>query len=536
MAYDIVIVGGRVINGAGTPWTRADIAIKDGVIVELGYLKHPQADIIIKAEDLFVCPGFIDIHNHSDLALLIDPIADSMIRQGVTTLTVGNCGLSVAPVKREFIELFKKHVESFAPAPVEWKWESFDEYLRALEGKGVGVNVVPFVGHGTIRAMVLGFEPKEPSENELNQMKLLVEESMKAGAFGLTTGLIYLPGMYAKTSEIIELAKIVAKYGRIYASHIRSESFALIEAVAEAIEIGAKANIPVEISHHKASGVENWGKVKTTLKMMEDARINNIEVTCDVYPYTAGMTSLTALLPPWTQAGGVEAIIEKLQNPSIRAKVTEELKSGVKGKEDLLREAGWDRIVIAYSKVHKEFEGKSLSEIAKIWNKSEFDTLYDLIIDDEGATMIVLHLMSEEDVKYVISHRLSMIATDGWAVSPKGPMSAGKPHPRFYGTFPRIIAKYVREEKLLSLEEAVRKMTWMPAQKLGLWNRGLIAKGMIADIVIFDFNKIRDKATFENPHQYPEGIPYVIVNGEVVIDNGEHTRKLAGKVLRKMTI
>ncbi|RLE50832.1 MAG: aminoacylase, partial [Candidatus Methanomethylicota archaeon] len=279
MAYDIVIVGGRVINGAGTPWTRADIAIKDGVIVELGYLKHPQADIIIKAEDLFVCPGFIDIHNHSDLALLIDPIADSMIRQGVTTLTVGNCGLSVAPVKREFIELFKKHVESFAPAPVEWKWESFDEYLRALEGKGVGVNVVPFVGHGTIRAMVLGFEPKEPSENELNQMKLLVEESMKAGAFGLTTGLIYLPGMYAKTSEIIELAKVVAKYGGIYASHIRSESFVLIEAVAEAIEIGAKANIPVEISHHKASGVENWGKVKTTLKMMEDARINNIEIT-----------------------------------------------------------------------------------------------------------------------------------------------------------------------------------------------------------------------------------------------------------------
>jgi len=533
VSFDVVILGGRVINGAGAPWVRADIAVEDGVIVEIGYLKHPQADVVIKADGLFVSPGFIDIHNHSDLALLIDPIADSMIRQGVTTIAIGNCGLSVAPIRREIIERFKKHVEAFAPAQVEWRWESFDDYLRVLEERGVGVNVVPLVGHGTIRANVLGFEPKEPSESELNEMKSLVEESMRAGAFGLTTGLIYLPGMYAGTDEIIELAKVAAKYGGIYASHIRSESFALIEAVSEAIEIGEKASIPVEISHHKASGVENWGKVKTTLKLMEDARLRGVDVTCDVYPYTAGMTSLSALLPPWAQAGGVEEIIDRLKQSSIRAKIVGEMRSGVKGKEDLLRGAGWDGIVVAYSKRHKEFEGKSLSEVAEIWGKDVFDAFFDLIVEDEGATMIVLHLMSEDDVRYVISHRLSMIATDGWAVSPRGPMSAGKPHPRFYGTYPRVLAKYVRREKLLSLEEAVKKMSWMPAQKLGLWNRGLIAKGMVADIVVFDFNSIEDKATFEDPHRYPDGIKYVLVNGELVIDDGKHTGKLAGRVLRR---
>ncbi|RLE50966.1 MAG: hypothetical protein DRJ20_02800 [Candidatus Methanomethylicota archaeon] len=266
---------------------------------------------------------------------------------------------------------------------------------------------------------------------------------------------------------------------------------------------------------------------------MEEARFKGVEVTCDVYPYAAGMTGITALLPPWVQVGGVEGILEKLQNPATRAKIAEEMGSGIKAKEDMLRESGWDRIFVVYSKNHKEFEGKSLAEIAEMWGKDRFNALFDLIVEDEGASMIVIHSMCESDVKYVISHRLSMIGSDGWAVSPKGPMSAGKPHPRFYGTFPRVIAKYVREEGVLSLESAIMKMTWMPSQKLGLLDRGLIARGMAADVVIFDFTSIRDKATFENPHQYPEGIEYVIVNGQLVIDKGEHTGKLAGRVFRK---
>jgi N-acyl-D-amino-acid deacylase len=350
----------------------------------------------------------------------------------------------------------------------------------------------------------------------------------------MSSGLIYPPGAYSKTWELIELSKIVAKYGGIYCSHIRGEGATLIEAIKEAIEIGEKANIPVHISHHKASGKNQWGKTKETLALIENARKNGLDITFDQYPYEAGMTSLSTLLPYWVQEGGLDKMLDRLKSKEIREKIVKEVEEDIV-QHNLIKECGWENIYISYvkSKENKYIEGKNLKQISKIREESEFDTLFNILIEEEGQATMIIFSMSEEDIKRLMKHNLQMFGTDSWAID-LNKIGDSKLHPRFYGTYPKVFRKYVKEEKLLSLEEAIRKMTSFPAQRFFLMDRGIIKEGMWADIVIFNLENIKDKATYENPHQYPEGIEYVLINGEIVIEKGEYTGAMPGKVLKPL--
>ncbi|MDK2870649.1 MAG: N-acyl-D-amino-acid deacylase, partial [Pyrococcus sp.] len=500
--------------------------IKDGKIVKVGKIKE-RGEIEINAKNLIATPGFIDIHNHSDVAILANPSALNYIMQGVTTIVTGNCGLSAAPLSEdseEVIDIILSHYKG----EVKVTWKSFKEYVKTLDKTKKAINIAPLVGHNTVRAYVLGIGDNKPTSNDLNEMKELVRKAMEAGAFGMSTGLIYDPGVFANTEEIIELAKVVSEYGGIYASHIRNESDLLIEATLEAIKVGKEANVRVEISHHKASGRRNWGLVKTTLALMEYYRRFGVEVTCDVYPYTFASTGLFYLFPPWTRERGLNEFLELLQKEEVRKRLRTELARPSTTWENILLDAGFEETIIAYSEKFKEYEGDSLLEVSQTMNKDPYEIMFDLIQEDPEISVIVGG-MSEEDVKFVISHRLSMIGSDG-SIQKFG---KGHPHPRSYGTFPRVIAKYVREEKILPLEVAIKKMTYMPAWKLGLKDRGLIKEGFVADIVLFDFWTVKDTSTFTNPHAYSEGIKYVMVNGEFVVKDGICTGNTPGIALKR---
>jgi len=531
--FDIVIRNGRIVDGSGNPWFIADIGIKNGKIEKISRLKLKDADRVIDAEKCIVSPGFIDMHSHSDFSPLINPYMESKVRQGVTTEVVGNCGFSAAPLNDFLKEEILKTTPMLREARVNLDWFSMEEYRERVEKNGVSLNIAPLVGHGNIRGLVLQYEKRKPTEEEMEKMKQILAQAMKEGAFGMSTGLIYPPSCYADTQEIVELCKVVAEFGGLYASHIRGEQDQLLDAVKEAIEIGEKAGVPVEISHHKAAGRKNWGKVRESLRVIENARLKGVEVTCDVYPYTAGSFGLASLLPPYAHEGGVEKLVERLKNFEFRQKLREDMEKGVEDWHSMFEILGWENIVIAYCKGHPEYEGRNISEIAESENLDPFDFVFDLIVEEYASASVILFSMSEDDVRKVLESPFSMVGSDSSARATYGVLSSGKPHPRAYGTFPRVLGKYVREEKVLTLQNAIRKMTSFPAQKLGLKDRGLIKEGMWADITIFDPNKIVDKATFANPHQYPEGIEYVIVNGKIVVEKGEHTKELPGKVLRR---
>jgi len=530
--FDVLIKSGFIIDGTGNPWFKADVGIEAGKIKRIGKLSGERANRIIDAHNLAVSPGFIDIHNHGDYSILKFPTADNLIMQGVTTAVVGNCGTSPAPVSIVSLDLLKESMGY--RFELDWDWRSFGEFLRRIEQNGTAINIAPLVGHGSIRAAVMGMEDREPTNKELQEMKQLLAQSLKDGAFGMSTGLIYPPGVYAKTPELIELAKVVAEYGGIYASHVRGEADTLVEAVEEAIKIAEEAGLPVELSHHKAMGRKNWGKVSETLDLMEKARERGVEVTCDVYPYTAGSTNLTALLPPWVLVGGAKEMVKRLKDPETREHIREDMEKGRSSWDsvwcNIPKEIGWENIVISLSTKNKDLENRNLAEIAQSRNEDPYETLFNLLIEEAGQTETILFQMSEEDVSTVVLHRLSMICSDGFIQNIN---SAGKPHPRTYGAFARIFAQYVRKGAL-TLEEAVRKMTSMPACKVGLLDRGLIREGMWADIVIFDPQKIIDRATYADPQQYPLGVNYVLVNGKVVVEEGKHSGTLPGKVLRKV--
>ncbi len=531
--FDVIIRNGHVVDGAGNPWYKADVGISEERIAQIGRLDGEKATRIIDARRLIVSPGFVDMHSHSDLHLLINPKAESKIRQGITTEVIGNCGGSAAPLN----DLLKNEMKKTAPlieeAKLELDWATMREYLNRLDKQGVALNVAPLVGHENIRVLVIGLDDRAPTEAELKKMKKALSQAMREGAFGMSTGLIYPPGCYAKTDELIELSKVVAKYGGIYTSHIRGEGDKLAKSVKEAIKIGEKAGLPVEISHHKAGGKENWGKVKQTLRMMEKARAEGVDVTCDVYPYTAGSFGLSATLPPWAYDGGLPKLLERLKDTEVRKRLRKEMRTGTSNWSSPLKASGWRSTLIARSRLHKEYEGKTIEEIAKAKKVDPFEFVFDLLIEENASVSVVRFAMCEEDVRTVLKHPDSMIGTDASAIAPYGVLGKGKPHPRAYGTFPKVLGKYVREEKLLRLEEVVRKMTSLPAQKLGLKDRGLIAEGMKADITVFNLERAVDKSTYNDPHQYPEGIEYVLVNGKVVIEKREHAGILAGKALRR---
>jgi len=525
---DIIIKNGYIVDGSGNPWFKKDIGIKDKIIEKIGNLNSVKAKLVINARGLIVSPGFIDVHSHSDLWLLMkDNLAKSKVMQGVTTEIVGNCGYSVAPVEEENKDLLKEYITPLMGIEnIEIEWTTIKDYLLSLKNRGIGINVASLVGQGTIRIAVMGFDNRKPNGKELEKMRMLAAQAMRDGALGISTGLIYPPGSYADIRELISICQIISQYGGIYASHIRSEGETLVEAVKEAIKIGEEANLPVEISHHKANNKSSWGKVKETLKIMDEARKRGIDVTCDQYPYTEGCGLLTQVLPPWIQEGGVKKLITRLKNQEIRKRLKKEFKEDIPGWDNYVKVMGWDKIMITSvsSLKNKYCEGKTVKEISQEQKKDPLDFVFDLLIEEECKVMMINFIMCEEDVCTVMKYPGTMIGTDGVHIE------KGRAHPRLYGTFPRILGKYVREEKILRLEEAVRKMTSLPAQRLGLKYRGLIKEGMCADITIFDPDRIIDKATYMHS-EYPEGIKYVIINGKLVVEEGIHNRILAGRVL-----
>jgi len=523
LVYDIIIRNGVVVDGSGSPPFREDIGVQGDTIVKIGDLGGARAEKTIDARGLYVSPGFIDIHNHSDISVLAVPSADNYILQGVTTIVTGNCGSSPAPITDENKEMTRWYTEKYPEVSIDWR--SYSEYLERLDKLGKKVNIAPLVGFGSVRSAVLGFEDIKPTEAQLREMKEIVEEAMKAGAFGLSTGLIYIPQNYAEKREIVELCRVVSRFGGIYTTHMRNEGIKLLDSIIEAVEIGIESGCPVEISHLKAVGKPAWGLVRKALDLIEYYVSLGYDVSADVYPYTATSTTLSVVLPRWVREGGYGAMVEKLRDPATIEKIHREV-------EETWRYTGrvieWGEVVIAYSPSHRDVEGKSIAEISREWKENPIDVVVKLLVDDDGLTSAVFHTLREEDVIEAIKSPYTAIGSDG-SVQKYGD---GKPHPRSYGTFPRVLSRYVRELKVLSLSEAVRKMTSLPARKLRLWDRGLLRPGMKADIVVFNYYSVRDTATFDNPHSYPSGVEYVVVNGELAVEEGELTRNMSGRLLR----
>jgi len=529
--YDILIKNGRIVDGFNVPSFRGDIGIKDDRIIAIGNLgRGSEQTKVIDARGKVICPGFIDIHSHSDFTIMVNPKAESKVRQGVTTEVCGNCGFSAAPQYQQLKDRIKKICQEFE---INYEWNSLKEYLKILEEIGIGVNFVPLIGQGNIRASIVGYTDRRPTIKEVAKMKKLIAKCMEEGAYGLSTGLIYPPGCFTKTDELIEMCKVIAEFGGIYVTHLRNEGDKLLEAVKEAIDIGGMANVQkVHISHLKTGGKANWDKLDTVFEEIEKTIDLGLSITCDRYPYTATSTDLDILLPAWVYEGGIEKELERLKDETTRNKISQQI---LEAHYDF---TFWESIMISSVKTqaNKWMEGKRISEIVaakKIINPC--DLICSLLIEEEGKVEANFFNMSEDNLKKILKKPYVMIASDASARANYGILSTHRPHPRAFGTFPCILAKYVREEKVLTIEEAIYKMTYGPAQLLGIKNRGRLKEGNFADIVVFNPEKIKDLATYESPLLYPTGIEYVIINGKIVIEKGNHTDVLAGKVLRKVS-
>ncbi|MFH0733382.1 MAG: D-aminoacylase [bacterium] len=525
--FDTIIKNGTIINGTGKTLFKGDVGIIGDKITAIGNLADSSADLIIDATGKMVSPGFIDIHTHTDIELLVNPSGDSKIRQGVTTEISGNCGSSPFPYSEEDAESSSKHLKE--KYGVEAYWESIDGFYKALETKRISLNYGSFTGHGDLRAFVMGRNDIPPTTEQLERMKQVLGESIENGSFGISTGLEYAPGSYAKTDELIELAKVAAKYGALYNTHTRNEDDTLEEAVEEALTICKNSGVSLEIAHLKACNPANWHKIDNVLHMIEKAKADGLPVTADRYPYIAYGTGLSTFLPLWSRQGENKEIIARLNDNSLLPKIKEY--SDSRGK----RIGGWQNVVISDvgKAENKEYEGKNIIECAELKGIDPLDFVINLLIDEKLSVGMVGFAMNEDNLKKVLSHPMVMIGSDGNATTPLGKLGEGKPHPRFYGTFPRVLGKYCRDEKLFNWETAILKMTSMPAEKLGLKNRGLLRENYFADIVVFDPNTVNDKATFVEPKQYAVGIDYVFVNGKLTIENGRHTGKYDGRILRK---
>lgn len=523
--FDLIIRNGTIVDGISDKSLKADLGIIGEHIEAMGNLKEEQAKSVIDAKGKVVSPGFIDIHSHTDFELLINPKAESKIRQGVTTELSGNCGGSAFPRKRRVSRLEKTFKEK---ANLGINWTDLEGYHSALEKRGIAVNYATLVGYGTIREYVLGDERRGPDSKEMSTMKGLISEAMQQGAFGLSTGLEYAPDCFSSSSELIELCRTVSKYGGFYATHMRSEDTGLMEAVAEAIFIADSGGLPLQISHLKAAGRDNYYKIPLVMDLLERAKERGLEVTADRYPYLAYSTTLSIMFPPWALDGGRKQFVIRLKDKDLRQKMKEETLIKVRGNNS------WESMLISSvrNKQNHHLVGKYIQEAADETKLDPYEFSCDLLISEGGGLSIIGFGMSEENTELVLKHPLVMLCSDGRALASYGPLSEGIPHPRNYGSFPRFLGQYVRERKLLSLPDAIKKMTSMPAAKMKLKNRGSIEKGNYADLVIFDPSTIADLATYTEPEQYPQGIDYVIVNGKIVIDQGKHTGELAGKVLQ----
>jgi dihydroorotase/N-acyl-D-amino-acid deacylase len=529
--YDVIIRNGLVIDGSGRAGYRADLAIKSDRIVQIGKLTNAHGAREINASGLVVAPGFIDMLGQSETYMLIDPRAMSKVMMGVTTEVTGE-GESIAPVNDRLI----KEQEDFNRRyNLTIDWRTLGEYFNRLEKQGAGVNLATFVGATQVREYVVGFDNRPPTAAELEQMKQLVADAMKDGAFGVSTSLQYVPARFAKTEEIVELAKVAHEFGGIYITHQRSEANSLDESLAEVFQIARQAKIPAEIWHLKTAYKQNWGRMPEILGRIAAARRQGLKITADVYPYVAGSTSLSACLPPWALEGGTDRMVERLRDQKTRERLKAEIRADSKTWENIYLGSGGPGGILIGSVVNRDLEkwqGKRLSEIANAQNKDPLDALFDFVIADHGQTGAIFFMMNEQDMQAALKSPFVSICTDSGARAIDGPLAGSKSHPRGWGTYPRILGHYVRDEQLMPLEFAIHKMTGLPASNVGLKERGLLRQGYFADITIFDPKTVIDRATFEMPNQYPNGIKYVIVNGQLSVDDGKRTPALAGRALR----
>jgi len=524
---DLIITGGTVFDGSGGRPFRGDIGISEGVIRSIGRIGRSRAAAVIEADGLAVAPGFIDVHDHTAEGLLVNPRAESSVRQGVTTLVSGNCGDSPFPLTEEGYE--KTRASLAADYGLDLTWRDIAGFLSGLERSGTALNYATFVGHGAVRAAAMGFGDKAASAAELDRMKALVSEAMAGGALGLSSGLEYTPGSFASTEELVALCRVAAGTGGVYATHMRDEEAGVLEAVDEALQIAAESSIRLQISHLKIGFAANWPKFGQLIDRLERARLAGVDFRCDRYPYIAWATGLSLFFPLWAREGTTEDFISRLRAPSLQ----ERLRSEVTAQEAEL--GSWDRVLISSVATdgNRALEGMNVLAASTRLGKTPYDFMRDLLIEERGRVGMITFGMSEGHLKVLLAHPLVGVGADGSAVAPYGPLAKGRPHPRLYGTFPRALGKYVREEKVVLLEEMVRKITAMPAKHLGFVRRGMLKAGWAADVCVFDPARIADRATFSEPAVYPEGIEKVIVNGEVVVDAGTHTGRLPGKVLRR---
>jgi N-acyl-D-amino-acid deacylase len=530
--YDLIIRNGHIVDGTGSPWYGADVEIRGGKIAAIGKLDGAPAKRVIDAKGMVVAPGFIDMLGQSEMTILVDPHLPSKIYQGITTEVTGEGG-SIAPLNDAIIRADHVAYEHYGVKP---DWRTFGEYFARLRKQGMGINLASYVGATQVRRMVIGDDNRAPTPAELERMKGLVRDAMRDGTMGLSTSLQYAPAPYASTEELIALASEAARAGGIYASHIRNEGDQILSALDEAFRIGREARIPVEIWHLKAAGKANWGRMPEIVARIDAARQSGLEVGANTYAYTAWFNSFSAVIPPWAHDGGDKKLIERLKDPAMRARIRKEMETPGGNWDNEWQEApGPEAFLVAV--VHNPkllpLQGKTIADIAKLWRKDPIDTVFDLLIEDEAFTNVAVFGMSEPDVALALQQPWVSVCNDSQGTSPKGLLGKEHPHPRAYGTFPRILRKYVREEKKLTLEDAIRKFTALPAGRMRFTDRGVLKAGMWADVVVFDPAEIHDEATFETPNKLSVGMQYVLVNGVPVIAEGKMTNALPGMVIRR---
>lgn len=520
--YDLIIKNVRILDGTGAPWYRGAVAVEGGRIVRVGTFEG-EAKKVVDGQDKYLAPGFIDIHCHSDGTLPVYPTAESRILQGVTTEIGGDCGLGVAPVSQDPEK--KKQLIDYVGGGLSYDWTTVGEYLDDLEEKRPSVNFGTAVGHGAIRIYAMGFEARKPTSEEMEVMKAVLRQALDDGAFCMSSGLIYPPGCYSDIDEMAELCKELVPYGAFYETHMRNEGDNVVESLEEAIKVCRRSGAPLQVCHHKIVNKRNWGKSQITIPMIQKAREEGLDVKCDQYPYEASATTMDSNIPQWAFEGGTDAMLKRLEDPEIRAKLRDESNKSHEGR--------WGDIYLAYTEceANEKYVGMNILEIAEARGGIDpADACFDLVYDDKGRCYEVNYGMSEDDIEYIMKQPYVMPGSDGYSVSLDYP---GQPHPRWFGTFPRVISHYCRDRQLFPLETAIFKITGLPANRLGLQDRGLIKEGMWADLVLFDFESIKDTPTYNNPKQPCEGILQVYVNGVLTAENGVHTGARAGKVLRK---
>ncbi len=538
---DIIIKNARVIDGSGAPAFASDIGVTGDRISHLAPHLDPDGQQVIDGAHMAVSPGFIDMHTHSDFTLYLCPGAESRIHQGVTTEVTGNCGGSPGPIRGPHRDAFMEYMTDLgkyykrALSDREWCWEYLDEFYEKLFHKGTALNVAPLVGHSTLRANVMGYANRPPDAAEMKQMQGLLRDELEKGAFGLSSGLIYHPGAFSRADELSALTAVLPEYDGIYATHMRSEGKFLFEAVDEAIAVARKSGASLQISHLKCETPARWGMSGRLLEKIDAARQAGVNVHFDQYPYTAYSTGLIEIFPPWSKAEGATKLIGRLGDPATRERIAEEMRHPPEDWDNPMDGLNWEVVKVAgfTREENLHLNGMRMHEIADALDCDPIEAIFRIFSEEQGGLVMIVFAMSEPDLEAIMRHPLGMIGSDGCSMTPGGAAGGIPVHPRYYGTFPRVLSRYVRDRNVIPFEQAVHKMTGLPAGKLGLKDRGLIREGMAADLVVFDPAAVRDKADFTAPHQFPEGIAHVFVNGQAVVMNGGHTGRRPGKRLYK---